>query len=106
MVNLNQNNDKNTSTNVAQVITNSIYNQGNSYKNVAKRHNLGPLGSDSNQILRIYHQNICGLGSKSNDLLVSLYPNLPDILCLTDHHLKTVSITAHNNGQLYSWSCI
>jgi hypothetical protein len=39
-------------------------------------------------VLRIYYQNICGLGSKSNDLLVSLFQNLPHILCLTEHHLR------------------
>ena len=34
-----------------------------------------------NQALSIYHQNICDLGTKMNDLLASLYPNLPQILC-------------------------
>ena len=47
---------------------------------------LGVIDSDGDHVLRIYHQNICGLGSKSNDLLISLYPNLPHILCLTEHH--------------------
>ena len=50
--------------------------------------NLGFLDSDGDQVLRIYHQNICGLGSKANDLLVSLYPDLPHTLCLTEHHLR------------------
>ena len=92
MVNLNHNNDNNTSKNVAQFIANPKYNQVNFYKNGAKRYNLGPLGSDSNEILRIYHQKICGLGSKSNDLLVSLYPKLPHILCLTEHHLRQLQL--------------
>ena len=43
-------------------------------------------------MLRIYHQNVCGLGSKMNDLRVSLHPNLPHILCLTEHHLRQFQI--------------
>ena len=43
-------------------------------------------------MLRIYHQNICGLGTKTNDLLASLYPNLPYILCLTEPHLRQFRI--------------
>jgi len=50
--------------------------------------NLGFSDSDCDQVLRIYHQNICGLGSKTNDLLIFLYPNLPHILCLTEQHLR------------------
>jgi hypothetical protein len=46
------------------------------------------MDSDNNQVLRIYHQNICVLGSKTNDLLFALYPNLPHILCLTEHNLR------------------
>jgi len=56
-------------------------------RNVCSK-DLGFLDSDGDQVLRIYHQNICGLGSKANDLLASLYPNLPHILCLTEHHLR------------------
>jgi hypothetical protein len=44
------------------------------------------------QNLKIYHQNICGLRFKSGELLVSLYPELPDILCITEHHLNTMQI--------------
>jgi len=43
-------------------------------------------------MLRIYHQNICGLDSKLNDLVISLYPNFPHILCLTEHHLRQFQI--------------
>jgi exonuclease III len=42
--------------------------------------------------LKIYHQNICGLGSKTDKLLASLYPNLPDILCISEHHLNLLQI--------------
>jgi len=50
--------------------------------------NLGFSDSDCDQVLRIYRKNICGLGLKTNDLLISLYPNLPHILCITEHHLR------------------
>ena len=57
------------------------------YKNRAK-YIPGPSNRNKEQVLRIYHQNICGLGSKTNDLLISLYPSLPHIVFLTEHHLS------------------
>ena len=98
MVNLNQSNDNHSNENLFQFSTNKKCNQVNFYKNSAK-YNLGFLDRDSDQVLRIYHQNICGLGSKTNDLLISLYPDLPHILCLTEHHLRQFQlqlITMHN----------
>jgi hypothetical protein len=46
---------------------------------------------------------MCGLQLKSDELLVSLYPELPDILCITEHHLNTmqiqlVSLDEYNHG--------
>jgi hypothetical protein len=43
-------------------------------------------------VLRIYHQDICGLESKTNNLYVSLYPDLPHILCLREDHLRQFHI--------------
>ena len=43
-------------------------------------------------MLRICHQNICGLGSNTNDLRVSFHPDLSYILCLTEHHLRQFQI--------------
>jgi hypothetical protein len=37
--------------------------------------------------LKIYHQNICGLRYKADELLSLLYPNFPHIICITEHHL-------------------
>jgi hypothetical protein len=88
MVNLNQNNDDNSSKISAQFTRNFNYTQINRYKNSAERDNVDLLDNDSNQMLRIFHQNICGLGSKTIDLLAALYPNLPHILCLSEHHLS------------------
>jgi len=42
---------------------------------------------DSNS-LTIYHQNICGLKGKTDELISAMSPNLPHILCFSEHHLK------------------
>ena len=63
-------------------------NQVKIYKNRAKEYNPGSSNRNKEQVLRIHHQNICGLGSKTNGLLISLYPSLPHIVCLTEHHLS------------------
>jgi hypothetical protein len=42
--------------------------------------------------LKIHHRNICGLESKFDELLASLYPDLPDILCTSEHHLNSMQI--------------
>jgi hypothetical protein len=42
--------------------------------------------------LKIFHQNICGLSNKSNELLISLLPNPPQVLCLTEHHSRSEEI--------------
>ena len=42
------------------------------------------LGSNS----IIFHQNICGLRGKMDELISSLSPNSPHILCFSEHHLK------------------
>jgi hypothetical protein len=38
--------------------------------------------------LKIYHQNIRGLRNKTTELINSLPPEFPQILCITEHHLK------------------
>jgi len=92
MVNLNQNDNNNSNENFFQFTANSNHNQKNVYKNSARSNNLKFTDSDNNQGLRIYHKNICSLGSKTNDLLVSLYPHLPYILCVMEHHLRQFQI--------------
>ena len=37
--------------------------------------------------LTIFHQNICGLSNKIDELLNSLTKNTPQIICITEHHL-------------------
>jgi hypothetical protein len=39
----------------------------------------------SQNILRIFHQNICGIKSKSDELFSSLYPDLLHIICIAEH---------------------
>jgi exonuclease III len=40
----------------------------------------------------LYHQNICGLRRKVDELISSMCPNLPHILCLSEHHLKQLEL--------------
>ena len=51
------------------------------------------LVKDSSQVprsksLKIFHQNIKGLGNKSNELHRHLHHDLPHILCLSERHLN------------------
>ena len=46
--------------------------------------------------LRIFHQNIRGLVRKSNELLFSLTPDPPQVLCLSEHHLRIEELTSLN----------
>ena len=36
----------------------------------------------------VVHQNIRGLNNKTDEFLISLSPSTPQIICLTEHHLK------------------
>ena len=40
----------------------------------------------------IRHQNIRGLANKTDEFLISLSPNIPHVLCLTEHHLRIEEI--------------
>jgi exonuclease III len=44
------------------------------------------------QVLKICHRNICGLQFKTDELVASLYPDLPDILCISEHYLNSIQI--------------
>jgi hypothetical protein len=35
---------------------------------------------------------MCGLQFKMDELVASLYPDLPDILCISEHYLKSMQI--------------
>ena len=46
------------------------------------------ITNTSSEALRILHQNIRGLRWKSDEVIDSVYPSLPHILCFTEHHLN------------------
>ena len=50
-------------------------------------------GSDS---IIIFHQNICGLKRKMDELISSMSPNFPHILCFSEHHLKKFELNQIN----------
>ena len=49
-----------------------------------------------NNSFTIYHQNICGLKSKTDELISSMLPTPPHILCLSEHHLKHTDLDQIN----------
>jgi hypothetical protein len=54
---------------------------------------------NSNRKFTIYHQNIRGISSKIDEFQVSLCHYRPQVICLTEHHLKTEEITSINLDQ-------
>ena len=46
--------------------------------------------------LKIYHQNVRSLRRKTSELLSHLHPDLPHVLCLTEHHLNIMEINYVN----------
>jgi exonuclease III len=40
----------------------------------------------------VHHQNIRGLRHKLDELLISLSPNLPHVICITEHHLTNAEL--------------
>ena len=49
-----------------------------------------------NNSFTIYYQNICGLKGKIDELISSMSPNFPHILCLSEHHLKHTELDQIN----------
>ena len=75
------------------VHTNTDTNIPNTGK-LANKHNYSTRNKPNNDIFMIYHQNIRGISKKAHELLISLSYNRPQIICLTEHHLKLEEI--HN----------
>ena len=46
----------------------------------------------NSEYLTIYHQNVRSLRRKANELLSHLYPDLPHIICLMEHHMNIIEI--------------
>ncbi|PNF43744.1 hypothetical protein B7P43_G13769 [Cryptotermes secundus] len=85
MVNVNQNGSNNS---------NKIFTQTKDCSKITQDGKISSLVNSKNpkQFLKIYHQNICGLEFKIDELLASLHPELPDILCISEHHLSLIQI--------------
>ena len=54
----------------------------------------------------IFHQNICGLRKKTDELKSSMYPDFLHILCFSEHHLKNfeldqINVDGYNLGATY-----
>jgi hypothetical protein len=50
----------------------------------------------NSEYLIIYHQNVRSLRRKANELLSHLYPDLPHIICLMEHHMNIIVINFLN----------
>ena len=86
---------KQINTNIKQVNTNTpsintlINNHNHSHRNISKEH------SNSSDFM-IYHQNIRGISKKTDEFLISVCNNRPQIVCLTEHHLTAEEINSIN----------
>ena len=49
--------------------------------------------------LTILHQNIRGISNKIDEFLNSVFPNAPQVICLTEHHLRMEEVRNVNFGQ-------
>jgi hypothetical protein len=70
---------------------------------INKNHNYSPnnLSYDycNTNKFTVLHQNIQGITNKIDEFLISLPPNAPQVICLTEHHLHTEEIGNVNFGQ-------
>ena len=86
--------------------------QNNTHNNsiLVKNHNRFPnkilnVHNNINKFM-IYQQNIRGISSKVDEILISLPYNTPQIMCLTEHHLKAeeinnISVDQYNFGATF-----
>jgi hypothetical protein len=76
-------------------------NQSSNHKNSHKSH------SQIKSNLTIFHQNIRGLRTKTNEILCHFSSELPHILCFTEHHLTVPEIQAAciDNYTLSTYYC-
>jgi exonuclease III len=55
----------------------------------------GPLLVDP---LLVFHQNICGVREKTEELMNSLFPRFPNVLCFSEHNLKQTELEHNLEG--------
>ena len=70
----------------------------NSNPNNSKTHKL-------HNSLIIFHQNVCGMKYKTDELYSSLYPDLPHVLCITKHHLNYAQLLGMGTDMLRASYC-
>jgi len=66
----------------------------------------GPVSLGNEANLKIFAQNIRGLGNKIDELVINWVKDPPHILCLSEHHLSTeviqgIIIDIYNLGAYY-----
>jgi exonuclease III len=83
-INVNKNNDGNTSTNIEST-------KGSMYRNHAHAATNTSITNQANN-LKIFHQNIRGLSNKTDEFLITLSSHSPHVICLTEHHLRINAI--------------
>jgi hypothetical protein len=69
------------------------------HKNLNYYSNKSLLDHYNKTKLTILHQNIQGIINKADEFLISLFPNVPQIICLSEHHLRTDEISKINFSQ-------
>ena len=55
----------------------------------------------NSDFFKIYHQNVTSLRGKTQELLSHIYPDLPHVICLTEHHLN-IQEKSHVNIESYT----
>ena len=76
--------DDSDGTNNSQSLTNS---NDNVISSMSKQ-TYDNKNDDKNYPLTIYHQNIHGLKRKINEFMLSLFEEMPHLICRFEHHLK------------------
>jgi hypothetical protein len=82
-----------------------------------RKEKTSSIKSINSKVLSILHQNIRGLRKKTDELISSLHPNFPHMLCITEHHmnqqeLEHIHIENYDLGAsylfiyLFIYSCI
>lgn len=66
----------------------------------------GPVSLGNEANLKIFAQNIRGLGNKTDELVINWVKDPPHILCLSEHHLSTeviqgIIVDSYNLGAYY-----
>ena len=80
-INVNKNSDVNSSISIQST-------KGSMYRNHTRVvTNILPTTNQTNN-LKICHQNIRGLSTKTEEFLITLSSHSPHVICLTEHHLQ------------------